>query len=189
MENFEDLSQSNLEQKEKKSEQKIETETEELVIQAPESTYFVHGVKAWSKEDKIGIRNLEVSASLQKDNFTKPIRPYGYILKIDKGAISIAFDRDVSSEYNENGKKELKTQSAGRKRRKYTEDELQDLIANTKAGSHNEVWTRGDGIEIIGGYITEDALSAAGAKSFLKSCQRNSIPVRIIKEESGSQLE
>jgi hypothetical protein len=169
---------------EKTPEQKPETGPEEETITTPEGTYFIHGVKQWSKKDRIGIRSPEVSASLQKDNVTEPLRPYGYILKVDKGAISGAFDRDVTSDYNERYEKELKPQSAGRKCRQYNENELQELIANTKTGSHNEIWIRGDQAEVVGAYITEEALSSPGAKAFLKTCQRDNIPVRIIKKES-----
>jgi len=119
--------------------------------------------------------------SLQRDNVTKPLRPYGYILRVERGAISGAFDRDVTSAYNGRGEKELKPQSAGRKRRQYGEGDLQELIANTGTGSHNELWVKGDRVEIIGAYITEEALSAPGARAFLKACQRDDIPVRILK--------
>jgi len=174
---------------ENKSEQKPEIGPEEEIIEPPEGSYFIHGVKQWSKKDRIGIRSPEVSTSLQKDNFTEPLRPYGYILKIDRGAIPGAFDRDVTSAYNERYEKELKSQSAGRKRRQYGENELQELIANTKTGSHNEVWVKGDMAEIVGAYITEEALNAPGAKAFLKACQKDNISVRIIKKESEIESE
>jgi len=160
----------------------INEQSEETLV-LPEGTYFIHGIKPWSKTDSIGLRSPEVCASLQKDNITSPLRPYGYILKLDKGAISGAFDRDVASEYNERYEKQFKPQSVGHERRKYDEEELQELIKNTRSGSHNEVWVRGDGVEIIGAYITEEALSAPGAKAFLKTCQENNIPVRIIRKE------
>lgn len=175
-----------LPKKEKTPEQKSETGPEEETIGTPEGTYFVHGVKQWSRKDTIGIRSPEVSASLQKDSVTEPLRPYGYILKVDKGAVSGAFDRDVTSDYNERYEKKLKPQSAGRKRRQYNESELQELIANTKAGSHNEIWIKGDGAEIIGAYITEEALGTPGSTAFLKACRKDNIPVRTIKK--GSEI-
>ena len=173
--------------KEEKRENKPEVGPEEIV--EPPNTYLIHGVKQWSNKNRIGIRSPEVSASLQKDNFTEPLYPYGYILKVDKGAISGAFDQDVTSAYNEKYEKELKPQSAGRKRRQYSETDLQELITNTKVGSHNEVWVKGDQVEIVGAYVTEESLSAPGAKAFLKACQQDNIPVRIIKKESEIESE
>ncbi|MEK7061779.1 MAG: hypothetical protein AAB957_00780 [Patescibacteria group bacterium] len=174
---------------ENKPEEKPKIELVKEIIETPEGTYFIHGVKQWSKKDRIDIRSPEVSVSLQKDDFTEPLRPYGYILKIDKGAISGAFDRDVTSTYNERYEKELKPQSAGRKHRHYGESELQELMTNTKTGSHNEVWVKKDKTEIVGAYITEEALSAPGAKVFLQACQKDNIPVRIIKKESEIESE
>lgn len=174
---------------EKKPKQKPETEPEEEIVEPPEDSYFIHGVKQWSKKDRIGIRSPEVSASLHKDNVTELLRPYGYILKVYKDAISGAFDRDVTSAYNERYEKELKPQSAGRKRRQYGEGELQELIENTKTGSHNEVWVKGNKVEIVGAYIIEEALNAPGARAFLKACQKDNIPVRIIKKESEIESE
>lgn len=85
---------------------------------------------------------------------------------------------------NERYEKELKSQSARRKRRQYNENGLQELIANTKFGSHNEVWIKGNKIEIVGAYLKEETLSAPGAKAFLKACQKDNIPVKILKKES-----
>ncbi len=176
-----------LQEKSEKSKQKPETESIKETIEPPKDTYFIHGVKQWSKENRTGIRSPEISVSLQKDGSTKPLRPYGYILKIDKGAISMAFDRDVASQYNENYRKESKLQSTGLKRRQSSENELQKLIANTKIGSHNEIWVKGDKVEIVGAYITEEMPSSPGAKAFLKDCQKNNISVRIIKKESEAE--
>ena len=56
-------------------------------IKTPEGSYFVHGLKTWSAESSVGIHQPEISCSLQLDGKTEPIRPFGYILEIDRGVL------------------------------------------------------------------------------------------------------
>jgi hypothetical protein len=138
-------------------------------------------VRPWSGESSFRINSPEICVSLQKDAVTKPLRPYGFILNIDRGGIKSAFDRDVTSQYNEHFEKELKIQSAGKKRHQYDENELDRLMENTKNGSHNEIWVKGDKAEIVGAYIFEEQMNAIGANVFLKACRKNGVQIKIIK--------
>ena len=160
-----------------------ESEQQGELVEPPEGAYFIHGVRTWSKNETIGIRSPEISGSLQVDGITKPIRPYGYRLRVDKGGLSSAFAEDVTSEFGDGYKKRLKRQSSGIKRRQYEEDELSELVDNTKIGSHNELWLIGNMIEIVGAYITEDGMSAPGAQAFLKACRKDGISIEIIKRK------
>lgn len=161
----------------------IEERTEEF-IEPPQDTYFVHGVGEWSKDNRIGIIGEEISGSLQKDGHTKPIRSYGFVLEVEKGAISKAYDRDVTSE-RLRGKKQLSQQSKTKRWKEYGEDSLEDLIKNTPMNSHNEIWLNGNGVEIVGAYITQKGIGSPGSKSFLKACKEKNIPVRNIIESEN----
>ena len=66
-------------------------EEHEEIIEPPVGTYFIHGVKTWSKENSLSIRSPEISVSVQEDGKTVPLRPYGYRLKVYKGAIKKHF--------------------------------------------------------------------------------------------------
>lgn len=157
----------------------------EEIINPPQDWYFIHGVKDWSSKDRIRVLSPEISGSLQKDGYTKPLRPYGYILKVDKGGISRAFSRDVTSEYGENYKKQLSKQGKARKRKQYNENDLQALVDDTREGTHNELWFTGDKVEIVGSYITERGRQDPGAKAFLKECRKQNLQVRFVKEQDG----
>ena len=158
--------------------------SEEKIVKPPEGCYFIHCIKSWSKNEYFGIKTPEISCSLQKDSYTIPLRPYGYILKIDKGAVICAFDRDVTSKYNENWQKF----SAARQNKKigrYSESELEELIKNTKENSHNELWIRGEMIQIIGAYVVKKKVVSPGTKVFIKSCRKADILIHWIKREKG----
>lgn len=116
------------------------------MIVTPPETYFIYGLSHWSKEFILGIIHPEISISLQKDGYTQPLRPLGFILKVN--SILAAFDRDVSSKLID-GKKEFSPWSP--KSRNYSD--LSELINNTRRKSHNELWASSSEVEIIGGYI------------------------------------
>lgn len=158
-----------------------ETEPEVETINLPEDCYFIHGVTQWSKNNAIGIKAPEISCSIQKDGFSMPLRPYGYILKIDKGAISRAFDTDVSSKYKENWEKELSEQTELKKYKNYQEDEFEELIQNTKKNSHNELWVNGEKVEIVGAYIKKEENNLPGTTAFIKACNNSNIPIHWIE--------
>jgi len=163
-------------------ESKKDIEKQKEFIEAPEGCYFIHGVKGWTKKHTIGIRTPEISCSLQKDNHTQPIRPYGYILKLYKGAIVSAFDKDVTSRYGDiNFKKRLSEQTEQKKYRNYGENELDALIKNTQKNSHNELWVKGEMVEIIGAYVKKTEKEAAGVKAFVKACRKENIPIHWIE--------
>ena len=121
----------------------------------------------------------EISVSLQKDRTTKPIRPYGYIIKIEKGGIVSAFDRDATSAHNSKSKKEFKPQSSLKKWRWYSENELGLLLKNTRKDYHNEIWVNTDKAEIIGAYAVGDS-NMPGIKAFIKSCRKEKIEIKIV---------
>jgi hypothetical protein len=165
---------------ESKSESDIKKQ--ETFVKAPKGCYFIHGVKDWSKQCGIGIRTPEISCSLQKDKHTQPIRPYGYILKLDKGAISSAYDRDVTSRYYDNNfKKKLSEQTERKKYKNYGEAELDILIENTQKNSHNELWVNGEMVEIIGAYVKKSEEDIPGVKAFIKACGKENIPIHWIE--------
>lgn len=151
-------------------------------IEAPEGCYFIHGVKDWTKKHTIGIRTPEISCSLQKDNRTQPIRPYGYVLKLDKGAVTSAYDKDVTSHYRDTDfKKRLSEQTEQKKYRDYSEDELDALMENTREKSHNELWVNGEKAEIIGAYIRKIENTSPGTKEFIKACEKENIPIHRVE--------
>jgi hypothetical protein len=157
-------------------------EKQEEFIEAPKDCYFIHGVKDWSKKHNIGIRTPEISCSLQKDGHTQAIRPYGYILRLNKGAIISAYDTDVTSRYyGSNFKKRLSEQTEQKKYRNYAEGELDALIENTQKNSHNELWVNGEMIKIAGVYVKKSEGDAPGAKAFIKACRKESIPIHLIE--------
>ena len=165
-----------------KSESESDIEKQEEYIEAPEGCYFIHGVQEWTKKHAIGIRTPEISCSLQKDENTQPIRPYGYILKLDKGAIASAYDKDVTSRYYDTSfKKKLSEQTEQKKYREYDEDELDTLIENTQKNSHNELWVNGEMIEITGAYVKKTEEDALGVKAFIKACRKENIPIHWIE--------
>ncbi len=165
---------------------KIETggdmEKQGEFIKAPGGCYFIHGVKDWTKKHSIGIQIPEISCSLQKDERTQPIRPYGYILKLHKGAITAAYDKDVTSRYYDtNFKKQLSEQTEQKKYKQYAVDELNALMENTQKKSHNELWVDGEMVEIVGAYVNKSEINAPGIKAFIKACQKDNIPIHWIE--------
>ncbi len=162
------------------SENDIEKQKE--FIETPKGCYFVHGVKDWTKKHSIGIRTPEISCSLQQDERTQPIRPYGYILKLDKGAIASAYDKDVTSRYYDTSfKKRLSEQTDQKKYRNYSENELDALIENTQKNSHNELWVNGEKVEITGAYVKKSEEVAPGVKAFINACREKNIPIHWIE--------
>lgn len=165
-----------------KSRGESDIEKQEKFIEAPEGCYFIHGVKGWTKKHSIGIRTPEISCSLQKDEHSQPIRPYGYVLQLDKGAITSAYDKDVTSRYYDTSfKKRLSEQTEQKKYRNYDEGELDALIENTQKNSHNELWVNGEMVEIIGAYVKKSEEDALGTKAFIKACGKENIPVHWIE--------
>lgn len=158
----------------------LESLEQPSLITPPEDWYFMHGIKDWKKDHLIGIRSPEISCSLHKDGFTRPLRPYGYILALDQGSISRAYDRDVTSHYDGNFKKILSEGTRQKKYNSYSEKELDLLAKNTRKDSHNELWVNGEKTEIIGAYIMKDAMGISGNQSFIKACRKAGIPVREI---------
>ena len=165
-----------------KSESENDIEKHEEFIETPEGCYFIHGVKDWTKKHSIGIRTPEISCSLQKDEYTQPIRPYGYILKLDKGAVTSAYDKDVTSRYYDTSfKKKLSEQTEQKKYRDYGEAELDALIENTQKNSHNELWVDGEMVEITGAYVKKSEEDIPGVKAFIKACRKENVPIHWIE--------
>ena len=147
-------------------------------IKTPQGSYFIHGLKTWNEKSSIGIRQPEISCSLQLDKKTNPIRPVGYILEIDNGGIVHSFDRDTTSTIDENFQKILKDNSPTLK--DYSENDLDKLLQNTKNGSHNEIWVNGLSVDIVGAYVVQKEEEIAGVKKFIKACKDASIEVHTI---------
>lgn len=146
-------------------------------IVPPEGTYFIHGIRDFTLTRQSPILHPEISCSLQLDGNTKPFRPYGYVIEVDKGSLNKAFPRDVSSLSLSDGKR---LGRFSRAMQSYDEDQLEELIKNTPRGKHNELWVLGDGYTIVGAYQTAEALGKPGIKQFLQSCKRRHLPIRVI---------
>lgn len=136
----------------------------------PEDSYFIHGFSNWSKNHVINFLHPQISVSLQKDGFTFPLRPIGFILQIKENGIIAAFDRDVASKLI-NGKKVFSNYSCNTN--SYTDLDL--LLKNTPKGSHNELWVYSDFVEIIGGY------TIGGFKSFEKAMKKADYPIHYLQ--------
>ncbi len=103
-------------------------------------------------------------------------------MRLSRGAILSAFDRDVTSKYYDaNFKKELSEQTRRKKYRNYSEEELDVLAANTQKNSHNELWVNGEVVEIVGGYISKEGADAPGLQAFIRACDKEGIPIRRIE--------
>jgi hypothetical protein len=134
---------------------------------------FIRGIPPWEKNTPIGISpNTTISTSLHNKGL-KPLRPYGYILKIHPGGIVAAFDTDVCSK-STHGEKCISQQTSHKKYRNYSEEELDELLTNTRPGYHNEIWVDSDKADIVGAYVT---LPAPGWKKFQIAMQQNNIPI------------
>lgn len=83
----------------------------------------------------------------------------------------MAFDKDVTSK-TISGKKVLSPWSPQLKT--YKDNELEELIVNTKFSSHNELWISSNNAEIIGGYL------CGKNKSFVKFMKSNGYEVHLI---------
>src|SRR5258706_3422490 len=158
-------------------------------ITPPKESYFLRGIRNWTPNEDLKINMPEISISLQRDGQTLPLRSYGYILEIDKGGIVSAYDRDVTSEYIENGKKGLAERSTKNDTKTYSEEELDDLLQNTKSGSHNELVVRGDKVGITKAYVLEGAKRIKGLRKFKKDCLSKGIEIHIIPRLPRPEVE
>jgi hypothetical protein len=143
-------------------------------VYTPEDTYFIRGLQEWSKFYPIDLIDPEISVSLQKDGYTLPLRPFGYVIEVEKGGIMNAFDRDVTSKIIQ-GKKTFAPWT-DRNWREYKEDEMHILMENTRKGSHNEIWVRSRCATIVGGYVVGEA-----GKGFVNSMERYGYPIKRLK--------
>lgn len=141
------------------------------MIIPPEGSYFIHGFSSWSKNHLIDFPHSEISVSIQKDDHTVPLRPIGFILEIQDGGIIAAFDRDVCSKIV----RDRKVYSPWSSRSKNYTD-LNELLANTPKGKHNELWVRSSFATIIAGYV----VTGTKAKFFQKQMRKANYPIRII---------
>jgi hypothetical protein len=137
-------------------------------------TYFIRGLQHWSKCTPIDLFHPEISVSLQKDGFTKPLREFGFIIEINHNGIIASFDRDVTSKIKD-GKRVFSPWS-NKKWRDYGEDMI-SLIGNTREGSHNEIWVDTDYAQIIGGYVIGN-----NHKGFQKSLSREGYPIHCLHD-------
>lgn len=137
-----------------------------MTIVPPSGSYFIHGFSHWSKNHILDLIHPEISVSIQKDHFTIPLRPIGFILEIKEGGIIAAFDRDVASKL-EYGKKTFAPWSP--KSKSY--NNLEDLLRNTPEGKHNELWVLSSHVDILAGYIMGEA------KSFEKRMKKAGYPI------------
>ena len=133
---------------------------------------FIRGIPPWERGTPVILPPGEISVSLHREGF-KPLRPYGFILDLLPGAIISAFDRDVCSDKN-GDKKCLSLQTSHKKYRNYREDELEELLKNTKIGGHNEIWIDSNKADIVGAYITG---AAPGWVQFQNDMLAADIPV------------
>lgn len=149
-------------------------------ITPPNGTYFIRGIKNWTPGNDLTVNFSEISCSLQKDGQTIPLRPYGYILEIDKGGIISAHDKDITSEIGENNTKEPSHRAMKADLKTYTENNLDDMIANTKNGSHNELIVKGDKVGVLGAYVVEGENNLPGIKQFKKDCLSKGIKIHLV---------
>ncbi len=148
-------------------------------IPTPHESFFIHGVNGWSKHHRFGILEAEVSVSLHENGRTKPLRPYGYVLQIRKNGTRACFDRDATSTHGSVGSKRSKFINRGGLR-DYGEEELNELIQNTRSGTHNEIWARSNSLQIVGVYLCEWGKGSPGSKSFLSVAQTHKLPISIV---------
>lgn len=136
---------------------------------------FIRGIPPWERGSPIRLPYDQFSVSLHTKGL-KPLRPYGYILRIDPGAIVAAFDRDVCSDKDGN-KKVFSPATSNKKYRNYSPDELGELLANTRPGYHNEIWIDPDKCDIIGAYVTEPS---PGWRQFQLDMKAAQLPIERI---------
>ncbi|RIH85266.1 hypothetical protein Mterra_01755 [Calidithermus terrae] len=143
----------------------------------PDNSLFIHGVWRWDRHRLLGVLVPEICVSLHLEGRTQPLRPYGYVLRLYRGAIRCAFDRDVGSVRRGGW---LTLPGPRPALRYYLEDELAELLARTRPGGHNELWVRAARAEIVGGYLLEGS-QAAGATAFRRACLRAGWAVRLLR--------
>lgn len=146
-------------------------------ITPPEGSYFIHGLGGWSKKSAPAIiKEEEISVSLQQDGKTEPIRPFGYIVRLDRGSIRHAASRDLTSRVGEDGQK-VPTVSRGLR---YDEERLDELIEDTARGKHNELIVDVLKVGVEEAYVLEDSAGTPGVNAFRKACQERGIRIRVI---------
>ena len=136
---------------------------------------FIRGIPPWEKNTPVMLPPGEISVSLHKPGLT-PLRPYGYVLKVHPGGIIAAFDRDVCSDKNGNNKC-ISQKTSHKQYRNYGECELDQLLANTRPGFHNEIWIDSDKADIIGAYVTG---ISPGWKQFKNDVMKRGLKVQSI---------
>lgn len=154
-------------------------------IEEPSGCYFVHGIKGWSRGERPSVYGGEISISLHKDGLTVPLRPYGYVIKLESGSIISAQDRDVATKYGDGGFKKKSIAAKTTTYRTYLESELEDLMNNTRSGSHNEIVVDGLKVEIVGAYTIKGMKGVDGLKSFRKACHKNGLRIMEINNVVG----
>lgn len=166
----------------------IRREPETIV--PPEGSYFIHGIKSFGGEKgfilgQFGRGLEEISISLQKDGETLPLRPYGYILEIDKGSVVRASARDMATAVL-GGVKHPTVERGG----SFKEDQMTELLAVTRRGSHNEIIAKRNGVEAVAAYVLEGAdKGTPGVKKFLQACREKRMPVRMIPKDIQGEIE
>ncbi len=162
------------------------------LITPPKGTYFIRALKNWNPRMGAAVSS-ETSISLQIDKKTLPLRSYGYILNVDKGAVIRAYDKDVTSELDEEGKRVPATRStlsdAKQHSGQYTEENLDVLCEKTKDGAHNELIVRGGMVEISGCFIVEGTEKEPGLAKFRNDCLAKKLKIHIIPKISPKQTD
>lgn len=149
-------------------------------ILPPAGTFFIRGVSNWTAGKDTSINYEQISISLHKDGQTTPIRPYGFILKLDPGAIVNAYDRDITTEASFREGTKFIAERAKKKTREYTEEELGELMENTSQSKHNEIIVKGNKVEVIGAYIIEDTKGVPGIRKFRQYCSEKGFTIHIV---------
>jgi len=156
------------------------TDISSLPVIPPEGWYFVRGLRTWRRGLVPRIWANQISCSLQNDGVTSPLRPFGYVLKLYRGAIVAAFDRDVSSTTGANVSKSFGHQTAHRESTNYGEAGLGELTANTRRGSHNEIWVDSSRAEIAQAYVLGGSSGVPGTLAFVRACRSAGLDVHWI---------
>lgn len=153
-------------------------------ITPPNGSFFIHGIRGFGAGSGFMVGQFgrgceEVSISLQADGLTLPLRPYGYIIEVDNGAIVKASARDMSTMLL-GGVKHATVERGD----SYDETQLTDLLAMTKRGGHNEITVLRNGVEVAGAYVVEGSETGIpGIRKFLQACREKKMPVHIIPKE------
>ena len=124
-----------------------------IVSPPTEDSVFIWGRRNWSGKHTVEQpKGRVLKCSLHKPNFTIPNWPYGFILKITKGGIYRGYDQEIS-EHDEISGQKFRMLGLFRYFRTYSEGEMDDLLANTQQYDANEIWVKGDKVEIVSAYI------------------------------------